>query len=104
MPHAHQRSGPDLAPHRATARELCARGIRWLIPVRVLLGYPLGNQPFRPSAGMQASRDKAGTRTDKGRGREAHEREAYKQNAYFGRGEPVEPGTRGLALFDEVTP
>jgi hypothetical protein len=53
---------------------------------------------------MQASRDKAGTRTDKGRGREAHEREAYKQNAYFGRGEPVEPGTRGLALFDEVTP
>ena len=104
MPHAHQRSGPDLAPHRATARELCARGIRWLIPDQVLLGYPLGNQPFRPSAGMQASRTKAGTRTVKGAGREAHERGAYIQNARFGDAQPVEPGTRGLALFDEVAP
>jgi hypothetical protein len=53
---------------------------------------------------MQADRDKAGTRTDKGRGREAHEREAYMENAFFGRAAPGEPGTRGLALFDEVTP
>ena len=68
------------------------------------MGYPLGNQPFRSSAGMQASRHKAGTRTDKGRGREAHKREAYMKNALFGCSEPVEPGTRGLALFDEVAP
>ena len=53
---------------------------------------------------MQANRVKAGTRTDRGRGREAHEREAYIQNAPFDDAEPVEPGTRGLALFDEVTP
>jgi len=68
------------------------------------LVYPLGNQPFRPSAGMQAYRSKAGTRTDKGRGREAHEREVYMENAIFGPTEPVEPGTTGLALFDEVAP
>jgi hypothetical protein len=53
---------------------------------------------------MRADRVKAGTRTDKGRGREAQERDAYIQNAVFGRAEPVGPGTRGLALFDEVTP
>jgi hypothetical protein len=53
---------------------------------------------------MQANRIKAGTRTDNGRGREAHEREAYIQNAIFGDAEPVEPGTRELALFDEVAP
>jgi hypothetical protein len=53
---------------------------------------------------MQAIRIKAGTRTDKGRGRGAHERDAYKQNALFTRAEPVEPGTRGLALFDEMAP
>lgn len=53
---------------------------------------------------MQADRIKAGTRTDKGRGREAHERDAYLQNAARGHAEPVEPGTRELALFDEVTP
>jgi hypothetical protein len=53
---------------------------------------------------MQADRIKAGTRTDKGRGREAHERDAYLQNALFGHAEPVEPGTRELALFDEVAP
>jgi hypothetical protein len=47
---------------------------------------------------------KAGTRTDKGRGREAHEREAYMENALVGDAEPVGPGTRELALFDEVTP
>jgi hypothetical protein len=53
---------------------------------------------------MQAKCVKAGTRTDKGRGREAHERDAYLENAPFADAEPVEPGTRGLALFDEVTP
>jgi hypothetical protein len=53
---------------------------------------------------MQANRIKAGTRTDKGSGHGAHERDAYIQNALFGDGEPVEPGTRGLALFDEVAP
>jgi hypothetical protein len=53
---------------------------------------------------MQADRRQAGTRTDKGRGREAHEREACIENAFFGPGEPVRPGTSGLALFDEVTP
>jgi len=53
---------------------------------------------------MQAYRSKAGTRTDKGRGREAHEREVYMENAIFGAAEPVEPGTTGLALFDEVAP
>jgi hypothetical protein len=68
------------------------------------LRYPLGDQPFRLSAGMQASRIKAGTRTDKGRGRGAHERETYLENVLFGHAEPVEPGTRELALFDEVAP
>jgi hypothetical protein len=68
------------------------------------LGYPLGNQPFRLSAGLQASRIKAGTQTDKGCDREAHERETYIENAVFADAEPVEPGTRGLALFDEVAP
>jgi hypothetical protein len=53
---------------------------------------------------MQANRVKAGTRTDKGSGREALERDAYVQNAFSGPAEPVEPGTRGLALFDEVAP
>ena len=53
---------------------------------------------------MQADRCMAGTRTDKARGREALEREAYIENAPFGSTEPVEPGTRGLALFDEVPP
>jgi len=53
---------------------------------------------------MQASRQKAGTRTDKGRGRGAHERETCMKNAIFGPAEPIEPGTRGLALFDEVAP
>lgn len=59
---------------------------------------------FRLSAGLQASRIKTGTRTDKGRGREAHERETYIENAQFALAEPVGPGTRGLALFDEVAP
>ena len=53
---------------------------------------------------MQASHSKAGTRTDKGRSPEALNGEANMQNALFSGGEPVEPGTRGLALFDEVTP
>jgi hypothetical protein len=53
---------------------------------------------------MQANRIKAGTRTDKGDGREALERDAYIKNALFGDAEPVGPGTRELALFDEVTP
>ena len=53
---------------------------------------------------MQATSSKAGTRTDKGRGREAHERETYLKNVHFTDAEPVEPGTRELALFDEVTP
>lgn len=53
---------------------------------------------------MQANRVKAGTQTDKGRGREAHERDAYIENALWGEAEPVEPGTRELALFDEVAP
>ena len=53
---------------------------------------------------MQASRPKAGTRTDKGRGRGAHERETYMKNVCLGPAEPVRPGTRGLALFDEVAP
>jgi hypothetical protein len=57
------------------------------------LAYPLGDQPFRLSAGLQASRIKAGTQTDKGRGREALEREAYIENALFAAAEPVEPGT-----------
>jgi hypothetical protein len=51
---------------------------------------------------MQASRVKAGTRTDRRGGREALKRDAYLENALFGLAEPVEPGTRGLALFDEV--
>ena len=68
------------------------------------MAYPLGDQPFRLSAGLQASRIKAGTQTDKGRGREAQERDAYIQNALSGRAEPVRAGTRELALFDEVTP
>jgi hypothetical protein len=46
----------------------------------------------------------AGTRTDKGRGRGAQERDAYTENALIAHAEPVEPGTRGLALFDEVAP
>jgi hypothetical protein len=53
---------------------------------------------------MQANRVKAGTRTDKGSGREAQERDAYLENALFIDAEPVEPGTRELALFDEVAP
>jgi hypothetical protein len=53
---------------------------------------------------MQANRVTAGTRTDKGRGREALKRDAYLKNALFGDAEPVEPGTRELALFDEVAP
>lgn len=53
---------------------------------------------------MQASRVEAGTRTDKGRGRQALERDAYQKNALFSHAEPVEPGTRELALFDEVAP
>lgn len=53
---------------------------------------------------MQAYRIKAGTRTDKGRGRKAQERETYKKNACFRWAEPVGPGTRELALFDEVAP
>jgi hypothetical protein len=76
----------------------------WLIPDQVHLGYPLGDQPIRPSADMQANRSKAGTRTDKGRDREAHERDAYLQNAPLSRAEPAEPGTSGVALFDEVAP
>ena len=68
------------------------------------MGYPLGDQPIRLSAAMQASHSKAGTRTDKGRSREAHNADANMQNAIFTGDEPVEPGTRGLALFDEVTP
>ena len=86
------------------ARELCTCRICWLIPDRVFLGYPLGDHQFRPSAGMQANRIKAGTQTDKGRVREALERDAYLQNAFIGPAEPVEPGTRELALFDEVAP
>ena len=53
---------------------------------------------------MQANRIKAGTRTDKGSGREAHERDAYLENAPIGDAEPFAPGTRGLALFDQVAP
>ena len=54
---------------------------------------------------MRASRFKAGTRTDKGGcGREAQERSAYIKNALRGDAEPVESGTRELALFDEVAP
>ena len=53
---------------------------------------------------MQAQRNEAGTRTDKGCGRQAHERDAYMENALPGEAEPGEPGTRGLALFDEVAP
>ena len=53
---------------------------------------------------MQASHMKTGTRTDKGRGRGAHERETYLENVQLGYVEPVGPGTKGLALFDEVTP
>jgi hypothetical protein len=53
---------------------------------------------------MQASRVKAGTRTDKGGGREILERDAYIKNAPCVDVEPVEPGTRELALFDEVAP
>ena len=53
---------------------------------------------------MQASRIKAGTRTDKGRGRKAHERDAYIENDLFGDAELIEAGTTGLALFDEVAP
>ena len=53
---------------------------------------------------MQATSSKAGTRTDKGRGREAHKRETYMKNGQFSTTEPAEPGTRELALFDEVTP
>ena len=52
----------------------------------------------------RANRIKAGTRTDKGRGCKAHERETYMKNGQFRATEPVGPGTRGLALFDEVTP
>jgi hypothetical protein len=59
---------------------------------------------FRLSAGIQANRVKAGTRTDKGRDREALERDAYLENALIADVEPVEPGTRELALFDEVAP
>jgi hypothetical protein len=47
---------------------------------------------------------KAGTRTDRGRSRKAQEREAYLKNGAYRSAEPVEPGTRGLALFDEVPP
>jgi hypothetical protein len=68
------------------------------------LEYPLGNQPFRLSAGLQANRIRAGTRTDKGGGRGAHVREAYLKNGGFVGVEPISPGTRGLALFDEVAP
>ena len=53
---------------------------------------------------MQAIRVKAGTRTDKGRDRQAHERGAYIQNAPFREAEPFGPGTSGLALFDDVAP
>ena len=53
---------------------------------------------------MQANRVKAGTRTDKGRDRQAHERGAYLQNALFDDAEPIGPGTRELALFDDVAP
>jgi hypothetical protein len=53
---------------------------------------------------MQANRVKAGTRTDKGRGRGALKRDAYLKNVLFVDAEPVEPGTRELALFDEVAP
>jgi hypothetical protein len=53
---------------------------------------------------MQANRIKAGTRTDRGRGREAQERGAYMENALFSDAEPVGPGTRVVALFDEMTP
>ena len=47
---------------------------------------------------------KTGTRTDKRRGREAHERETYLENVQFFSVEPVGAGTKGLALFDEVAP
>jgi len=53
---------------------------------------------------MQAIRVKAGTRTDKGRDRQAHERGAYMQNALVHKAEPCGPGTSGLALFDDVAP
>lgn len=53
---------------------------------------------------MQANRIKAGTQSDKGCVREALERDAYLQNARFRHAEPVEPGTRELALFDEMAP
>jgi hypothetical protein len=53
---------------------------------------------------MQASRIKTGTRTDKGRGCGAQERETYIENVQLVPAEPVGPGTRGLALFDEVAP
>jgi hypothetical protein len=53
---------------------------------------------------MQANRIKAGTQSDKGCVREALERDAYLQNVLVGCAEPVEPGTRELALFDEVAP
>jgi hypothetical protein len=53
---------------------------------------------------MRAHRTPAGTRTDKGHGRQAHERDAYLENAVFGEAEPLEPGTTGLALFDQVAP
>jgi hypothetical protein len=53
---------------------------------------------------MQASRVRAGTRTDRGRAREALKRDAYLKNALLVDAEPVEPGTRELALFDEVAP
>jgi hypothetical protein len=53
---------------------------------------------------MQANRDYTGTRTDKGRDRQAQERGAYIPNAPFDDGEPVKPGTSGLALFDDVAP
>jgi hypothetical protein len=53
---------------------------------------------------MRATSVMAGTRTDKGRGREAPVRGAYMENAPLRAAEPSEPGTRGLALFDEVAP
>ena len=68
------------------------------------MAYPFGDQPFRLSAGLQAIRIKAGTQSDKGRGREALEREAYLKNASSVAAEPAGPGTSGLALFDEVAP
>jgi hypothetical protein len=53
---------------------------------------------------MQAQCSEAGTRTDKGCGRQAHERDAYIENGLGSGAEPGEPGTTGLALFDEVAP